>query len=236
MTNPTGQGPADPTTMLPRADQRPPTVRALLLAAALLGVAVLSGFVWWLIRHDPAPMTPTAGGEPVTSAPTTSEADNTSPSSTDVETPSEVNLGRFTFRPMAPTDVTSDCAAVSYGTVRNWLANNPCQRVVRGLYATTVDGAKALVSVVAVTMPGDAKATELKGITDTNGTGNVSDMLRDGTVRLPSAPQVAGGAYASELDGDTVTIVEGAFYGGHSDAPLLDEIATAAVGVTKHQG
>ncbi|WP_231104787.1 hypothetical protein [Haloechinothrix halophila] len=236
MTNPTGQEPANPTTMLSPANQRPPTVRALLLAATLLGVAVVSGFVWWLIRHDPGPMTPTAGGQPATSAPATSDGDTTSPSPTDAKTPSEVKIGRFTFRPMAPTDVTSDCAAVSYGKVRNWLANNPCKQVSRGLYATTVGEVKALVSVIAVTMPGDPKASELKGITDTNGTGNVSDMVRDGTVQLPSAPQVAGGGYASELDGDTVTIVEAAFYGGHSDRTLLDKIATAAVGVAKHQG
>ncbi len=222
--------------MLPIAGQRSPIVRALLLAGALLGVAVLSGFVWWVIRHDPGPAL-TAGGQPATSAPATSEngADGTSPSPSDT-TPSEVTVGRFTFRPMAPTDVTSDCAGVSYGRVRDWLASNPCQQVSRGLYATNVGDAKALVSVIAVTMPSDAKATELKGITDTNGTGNVSDMVRDGTVRLPSAPQVAGGAYASKLTGDTVVIVEGSFYGGHSDQALLDQIATVAVGVAKHQG
>ncbi|GAA5115361.1 hypothetical protein GCM10025762_29970 [Haloechinothrix salitolerans] len=198
---------------------------------------MLSGFVWWLIRHDPGAMTPTAGGQPATTAPATSDGgtDGTSTSPSDT-TPSEVTAGRFTFRAMAPTDVTSDCAGVSYGKVRNWLANNPCQQVSRGLYATTVGEAKALVSVIAVTMPSDGKASELKGITDTSGTGNVSDMVRDGTVRLPSAPQVAGRAYASRLKGDTVVIVEGAFYGGHSDRALLDEIATAAVGVAKHQG
>ncbi|MPY79450.1 MAG: hypothetical protein GEV04_13370 [Actinophytocola sp.] len=208
----------------------------MLLAAALLGVAVVSGFVWWLIRHDPDPVAPTGSGQPATTAPATSEKDTTSPSPTNAKTPNDVTVGRFTFQPMAPTDVTSDCADVSYGTVRDWLAGNPCQQVSRGLYATTVGDAKALVSVIAVTMPGNAKASELKGITDTNGTGNVSDMLRDGTARLPSAPQVAGGAYASELNGDTVTIVEGAFYGGYSDPALLDEIATAAVGVSRHQG
>ncbi|MPY99653.1 MAG: hypothetical protein GEU97_16985 [Actinophytocola sp.] len=215
----------------------------MLLAAALLGVAVASGFVWWLIRHDPGPAA-SAGGQPASTAPATSDngTDGTSPSPTDPTdptdptTPNQVTVGQFTFRPMAPTDVTSDCAGVSYGTVRDWLASNPCQQISRGLYATDIGDAKALVSVIAVTMPSDAKATELKGITDTDGTGNVSDMVRDGTVRLPSAPQVAGGAYASALKDDTVVIVEGSFYGGHSDQALLDQIATAAIGVAKRQG
>lgn len=231
MTNPTAQGQSDPTRMLPLGDQRPPTVRALLLAAALLAVAVFSGFVWWLIRHEPDPVTP-AAGEPAATTPATSEGETSSP--TEATTPSEVEAGRFTFTPQAPTDVTADCASVSYGKVQRWLAGNPCQRVSRGVYATTVGDVKALVSVVAVTMPGSGKAAELKGITDTSGTGNVSDMLRDGTLTLPGTPRVAGGNYASSVAGNKVTIIESAFYREHRDQALLDEITTQALEVATH--
>lgn len=216
----------------PLTDQRSPTVRALLLAVSLLAVAVAAGFVWWLIRHDPNPVTPAASGTPASS--TSEQQPTTSPHPA---TPTQVRAGRFTFTPMAPTRVTSDCAAVAYGQVRDWLADNPCQRVSRGLYATTVGGgAKALVSVIVVTMPSDASASELKGITDTSGTGNVSDMLYDGTVQLPGAPQVAGGAYASELAGDAITIVEGAFYDDYSAPALLDQIAATAIRIGSRQG
>ena len=83
-------------------------------------------------------------------------------------------------------------------------------------------------------MPDAAQAQQLKAVTDTNGTGNVNDLVRDGTATLPRAPVVARGAYHSEVDGQQVTIVETNFFGEHSDDELLAEIAGDAARLSEH--
>ena len=208
--------------------QLDPAVRnRALLAAGLVLIAVLSAVVWWLIRHDPAPEPTPVGAQPPgsSSAPagTSEEETTTSPG------PTTVDAGPFTFESMTPNQATDSCENASYGKVRAWFADHPCERVVRGLYSTEAEGARALVSVVVVTMPDEGEAQQLKTMTDTSGTGNVSDLLRDGTVELPGAPEVAGGAYASNTSGNTITVVESAFYGDTKNQSLLDEITAHAL-------
>lgn len=204
-----------------------PAVRnRALLALGLVLVAALSAVVWWAIRHDPAPE-PAPAGPPV--AGTTSRPADTTEGTTTSPGPTTVEAGPFTFESMTPNQASDSCEDASYGKVRAWFADHACERVVRGLYSTEAEGARALVSVVVVTMPDEGQAQQLKAMTDTSGTGNVSDLLRDGTVELPGAPQVAGGAYASNTSGDTVTVVESAFYGDTKNQALLDEIAAHAL-------
>lgn len=224
-----------PTVMLPR--DAPPSPRggqALMLAIAMLAVAVVSGLVWWLIRHDSDSAAPGAG-VPVpadSSATSSTEADEGTPSSSTV--PDSIEAGRFTYNALAPADVSENCAKVSYGKVEDWFEDKPCEHVVRGLYTTKEDGARALVSVAVVTMPDAAQAKDLKTLTDTSGTGNVSDMQRDGSVPTPGGPRVAGGGYASNIVDNTVTIIESAFYDGHRDRTLLNEITSEALGIASH--
>lgn len=224
-----------PTVMLPR--DAPPSTRggqALTLAVAMLAVAVVSGLIWWLIRHDPEPPAPGAGN-PVpadSSATGSTDADDGTPSSSTV--PDTIEAGRFTYTALALPDVRKDCAKVSYGQVEDWFEDRPCEHVVRGLYSTKEDGARALVSVAVVTMPDAEQAKELKTLTDTSGTGNVSDLQRDGSVPTPGAPRVAGGGYASNIVDNTVTVIESAFYDGHRDRSLLNEITSEALGIAKH--
>lgn len=202
-----------------------------LLAVGLLAVAVLSAFLWWLIRHEPEPAAPTgapSAGAPSGQAPTTS----TSPDGTTTAPgPTTVQAGPFRFESVAPNQVSDSCEDAAYGKVREWFADNPCRQVVRGLYRTESGDSRALVSIAVVTMPDEASAQTLKTMTDTSGTGNVSDMLRDGTVDLPGAPEVAGGTYASNTVGETVTIVESAFYGDTKNQALLEEITAQALKV-----
>ena len=79
---------------------------------------------------------------------------------------------------------------------------------------------------------GDAAgARALRALTDRNGSGNVSDLLREG-VRYAGGPEKLSGAeYASAVDGSTVTIVETAWAapGDAGDTADLDVVAATAL-------
>ncbi|MBA0126185.1 hypothetical protein H0B56_11595 [Haloechinothrix sp. YIM 98757] len=197
----------------------------MLAGIGLLAVAVLAGFVWWLVRYDLGGAHADVGGTPAPAdAAATATTEHTS--STTQET---TGVGEYVFDSATAPDVGTNCAAVSYGDVRDWLAEHPCDRVVRGLYETSAGGARALVSVVVVTMPDERRAAELRALTDTTGAGNVSDMVRDGSAEIDDAPQVAGGQYASDVTGTDVTIVEAAFFDGHRDGTLLADVTDEAL-------
>ncbi|MFE0028683.1 hypothetical protein [Amycolatopsis sp. NPDC059021] len=179
--------------------------RALLLkGAGLVAIAIVSGLIWFLIRHKSAP-------EQVAQPP--------------------ANTGEFTFSLVNGPLKSGDCAAKSYGTTQKLFQQTPCVSLSRALYTTESGGAKALVSVALVTMPDTASAAQLKTLTESDGTGNVTDLVKDGTYKAPGAPRVSAdkAAYASKTDGNDVTIVLTDFFGGHKDTPLLKRIANDAV-------
>jgi hypothetical protein len=65
-------------------------------------------------------------------------------------------------------------------------------------------------------------ARNLRSLTDRNGSGNVSDLLREG-VRYTGSPSALHGAeYASAVSGTTVTIVESAWVNADSKGSSTD--------------
>lgn len=182
----------------------------------LVAVAVVSGLVWGLVRAG-------GGSEGVPGAP------QAGPPSSD-----PLNAGEFSYEVVAGPTTDTDCSANSYGQMVDWFAEHPCENVFRGLYITTEGEARALVSVVLVTMPDASQAQQLKAVTDTDATGNIEDLARNGTVNLPKAPSVARGEYHSQIDGHQVTIVEANFYDEHSDPELLRTITADAAKLTEH--
>lgn len=226
------QRPDQPPQPPPPGQPDPVRVRRALLAVGLVAVAVLSSFLWWLIRHEPETTTAASpGGEVPSEQAPAPDGSSEAPSKPSAKPAPTVQAGRFTFEGLAPTQVSRSCDKASYGKVSKWFTRHQCERVVRGLYAAEDGDARALVSISVVTMPTEPQAHKLKKITDTSGTGNVSDLLRDGSVRLPGAPEVAGGNYASNVAGNTLTIVESAFFGDTRNRALLDEITTTALQV-----
>jgi hypothetical protein len=181
--------------------------RSLLLrGAGLVAIAVVSGLLWYLIRHD------SASDEPVAQPPAQ-------------------NTGQFQFTKVAGPDKGGDCTAKSYGRTKDFFQDNPCQSLVRALYTTESGGAKALVSVVVVGMPDSSKAKALKALTEKDGTGNVTDLVRDKTFAGTGTPSVSGSdaAYASKVDGTNTTIVLADFYAKHQDKDLIEKIADDAL-------
>lgn len=199
----------------PAPARRPGGPTPLVLVAVLAGVAVVAGLVWGLVRAG--------GGGGVVGTPEAA-----------VPSSNPLTAGTFSYEVVSGPLETTDCSGNSYGDMIEWFSQHPCEKVIRGLYTVQQDEARALVSVVLVVMPDAAQAQQLKAVTDTTGTGNVNDLVRDGTATLPRAPVVANGKYHSEADGQQVTIVETNFFGEHSDDELLAEIAGDAARLSEH--
>ncbi|PXY27964.1 hypothetical protein BAY60_16590 [Prauserella muralis] len=192
----------------PAPPNRPRGTQWLLRGAGLVAVAVVAGLIWGLLRTS-------GSGVEGQAEPTVTEDPLTS--------------GAFDYTVVAGPQRSTDCAGNAYGDVADWLASTPCSRLDRALYTTGSGEARALVSVVLVTMPDAGGARQLKAITDTEGTGNINDLVRDGTANLPGAPEVAGGEYASTAEGSEVTIVEAAYFGERAADDTLARIAADAL-------
>jgi hypothetical protein len=78
----------------------------------------------------------------------------------------------------------------------------------RGLYSAAVDGQPIVAAVSHVRMPDSASARALKALADTTGTGNVSDLLREGASFTGGPTSLHDAEYASAVSGSVVTIVE----------------------------
>jgi hypothetical protein len=142
--------------------------------------------------------------------------------------PSSGTVGAFSFtRHHAPVR-DRNCAQHSYGRTRQFLAQTPCRSMTRVLYESETPKGTVVSSVSVVRMPSAAQAAALKQITDSSGTGNVTDLVSDG-INVPAGPQkIRGKGYASALHGDTVTIVESGFVNGDAGNAYLKRVSAAA--------
>jgi hypothetical protein len=85
-----------------------------------------------------------------------------------------------------------------------------------------------VVAISHVRMPDPVTAQALRKLADASGTGNVSDLLREG-VRYPGGPAALHNSeYASDARGADVTIVEAAWVstGAGETTQLLDAAAS----------
>jgi hypothetical protein len=174
----------------PPVGPREPRRRGWLLVAGAAGCVVLLGLIGWL-AIDSMP----SGERP--------------PSATTEVSPTSVIVaaGGYQFTRHS-TREDADCATNAYGTVADFFRDRPCSRLRRALFTSSTDGRPVVVSVSTVTMPDEQSAAALRQLADTNGTGNVTDLLRAG-VRVPSAPEaMSNPSYASAQSGGTVVIVE----------------------------
>jgi hypothetical protein len=201
--------------------RRSPAARrrlALVLAGALAVLVVVVGAVVGLTGDDDASATP----EPPTSPGVVPAAQAPA-----VPRPGERTvLGGATFV-LQQVQTESTCTGNAYGAVADFLEQNDCAGLSRALYSTDVGGRPAVVSVAAVEMGDAAGAQALRALADRNGSGNVSDLLREG-VRYAGGPaELSGAEYASDVAGSVVTIVETAWAapGGDPGSADLDLVA-----------
>jgi len=158
----------------------------LLKALGLVGIALVAGLVWLMISP---------GSEPPAAPPTTAKP-----------------VGEFTFAKseQVPEPLKdSRCEAHAYGQTKDFLTATPCQQLTRGLYTTTTDdGRTVYTSVSVVRMRSTQEAAKFKELTSKDGTGNVSDLVKDGAVKIAGLNSLASGGFASQLRDREVVIVE----------------------------
>ncbi|TCP46740.1 hypothetical protein EV191_11316 [Tamaricihabitans halophyticus] len=222
------RAPAEPT---PRRRIRPGE------ASGLLAVAVLAGLLWWFIRQDDDQRAASDAGQssqssqPSEPGEPNQTGERTQPNQPDRKPERVGDTGYFVE--VAPVHART-CRANSYGRVTEFFADTDCRRLSRALYTIGRGAERVLVSVSVVQMPRPAGAAALKRMTDTSGTGNVADLVRAGRAGSADLPKVSGGAYASAVSGNRVTIVEAAAFKAGVGEQRLTEAATGALRLGNH--
>jgi hypothetical protein len=150
----------------------------------LVGVALVSGFIWFLIRNNPAqqPQAHTSGP--------------TGPA------------GLYAFQPFSNPSTVTDCTAHSTDKLRVYLQEHPCVSLRRSLFTTTLPGGqKVITSVAVVRMSSQQDAAGLQTLSDRDATGHIKDLVEDGT-QVPGGPSsLQNAGYHSALRGTRLVIV-----------------------------
>jgi hypothetical protein len=193
--------------------------RGILLAAAVVLVLVLDAIGALLILSAAGHGNRSASGSKVSGA-TRSAA----PASLATGRTQAVDGVTFTLR---ASRVDTTCVGHSYGQVAGFFADSDCTGLSRALYSAEVGGHPMVAAISHVRMPDAARAQALRALTDTSGTGNVADLLREG-VRYDGGPEkLVNSEYSSEQQGDEVTIVETSWV-DQADAGSADRLDVEA--------
>jgi hypothetical protein len=173
---------------------------ALMVLAGMLAVVVLVVGGWLLLRGGPDDNSggPGAGSA---SAPATAAG----PTIGTVQTVQGVD---FTVQAV---DTEKTCVGHAYGDTADFFADTDCTGLSRALYSAEIGGKAVVAAISRVRMADAAAARNLQSLTDRNGSGNVSDLLREGVRYTGSPAQLSNAEYSSALSGTTVTIVETAY-------------------------
>ena len=193
------------------AQPPPPRNRLKLVAVVLAGWLAVSLIVLvGLLRFDNRNSGHRAG--PTNS--TSSSAGAGSPTTTPSSTATSTGAAPAGWQLRAADDQT-DCAAHAYGRVQVYFAQTPCSALHRSLFSTTSDGRDVVVAASTVTFASSAQAAEYLRLVTSDGTGNVNDLLREGS-RYPGSPsKLPTSAFASRQDGTRVLVAEA----GYADGP-----------------
>lgn len=128
-------------------------------------------------------------------------------------------------------DDQTNCAAHSYGLVQAFFAKTPCSSVHRVLATTNQGGRTVVIASNIVTFDTPAQAKKYLTLVNSDGTGNISDLLREG-VGYPGGPsKLPAAAFASRQDGGRVWVAEAGYTSGTSnpDDAALKAIATEGI-------
>jgi hypothetical protein len=160
----------------------------------LVGVALVAGFLWFLIRNDPA---------------TPAQAHPSSPTGP---------AGLYAFQPFHTAVTDTNCVDHSSDKVQEYLQAHACVAMRRSLFtASLTNGQVVVTSVAVVRMPSASDAAELKAISDTDDTGHIKDLVEQGVV-IPNGPgSLQNAGYYSMLRGARLEIVMTEYVDGTLD-------------------
>jgi hypothetical protein len=185
----------------------------------LVVVLAVAG-IWLATRGTNDPGTDRAG------AATSAAAASPSSGGTPIGATEVVNGATFTLQAVRQ-DTT--CRGHAYNAVADFFAHSDCTALTRSLWSADAGGQPAVVSLSRVTMPDVGNAQALRALADTDGSGNVSDLLREG-VRFAGGPtKLSGAQYASDQQDTTVTIVETSWTATAGASSALDALASSAL-------
>lgn len=169
----------------------------------LLAVAVISGLLWLAVKPDSAE--PPGGSEART---------------------------KYDFALLQQVEGLQGCADVSNGKIKQYLKQYPCQHLTRALYTTKLpDGQQVLSSVTTVLMPDANSAQRLNALTTKDQTGNINDLVDDGSIGTEHYPKLGDAGYVSAVQGNLVAIGDSAYFGTSSKDgdPQLREVTSDAL-------
>jgi hypothetical protein len=114
-------------------------------------------------------------------------------------------------------DDQTNCSAHAYGKIKDFLKATRCTSVHRYLATTNQGGRMVIVAASTVTFANATQARRYLDIVTSDGTGNINDLLREGTTVPGVGDQLPPAAFASKQDGARVFVAEAAYTDGHSD-------------------
>ncbi|WP_222268724.1 hypothetical protein [Modestobacter marinus] len=206
----------------PDEQERPRRARSALLVAAAVTVVLVLLVVGVLTFTGRDNDTPADQAGATTAAPDTpAPAAGLTPGATEV-------VNGITFTLQVQQSDTS-CRGHSYSSVAAFFGNSDCTALDRWLWSADPDGRPAVVSVARIEMPDAAGAGALRSLADTDGSGNVNDLLREGVSWDGGPDRLRNAEYASSQQGSTVTIVETSWTGEAGATSALDALASAAL-------
>jgi hypothetical protein len=186
---------------------------ALWIAAGLVLVVALAVGGWLALRGR-------GDGGASANAPSADQPAASGPKVGDVQ-----EVGGVTYT-VAAVKVDDTCEGHAYGDTASFFADTDCTGLSRALYSAEIDGHPVVLAVSHVQMTDADAARKLQELTDRNGSGNVSDLLREGVRYTGSPAELSGAEYASALSGPVVTIVESAWVEeGAGDSAAIDQAA-----------
>ena len=192
--------------------------RGRMVLVILAGLVVLAALViaGWMVLGERGDDDGDGASGPSAAQPTVA-----GPAAGDVQT-----VGGIEYTVEA-VQVDKTCVGHAYGDTAAFFDETDCTGLSRAIYSGQIDGEPVVLSVVRVQMADPAAARSLRDLTDRNGSGNVSDLLREG-VRYPGSPaDLSGAEYASAVSGPTVTVVESAWVDADAEgsSAVIDQAA-----------
>jgi hypothetical protein len=210
----------DPDNPVANVDPYPdePRSRGRLIFLLVAGWLVVSVFVLIALLTFGGGGSKKAGGQPSAPAPTSHTSQSRSLSVPDG------------WVQQAADDQTN-CAAHSYGQVQQFFAKTPCLSVHRVLATTNQAGRNVVVASYVITFKDQGQAKRFNALVTSDGTGNISDLLREG-ITYPGAPRaLPTAAFASSQDGSRVVVAEAGYVTAPSNPsdPALMAVAQQAI-------
>jgi hypothetical protein len=136
--------------------------------------------------------------------------------------PGDVHTVRGVDYTVEAVQVDDTCVGHAYGDTAAFFTQTDCTGLSRALYSAEIGGQAVVVSVSRVQFDDPATARQLRDLTDRNGSGNVSDLLREGVRYTGSPAELSGAEYASAVSGPTLTVVESAWVAEDAEGSSAD--------------